>query len=548
MDKDLESIQEVRFLVRQAKRAQEALYNYSQEQIDRICRAMAEAAFARSEELARIAVEETGMGHVAGKTIKNQFSSRDIWNAIKDMKTVGVIGADEARKVYEIGEPAGIVCGIVPCTNPTSTAMFKAIISIKARNAIVISPHPRSLKCIQATVEVVYRAALEAGAPPDCISCMSIPLLEGTSELMKHEDVAVILATGGSGLVHAAYSSGKPAYGVGPGNVPVVIERSANVPQAVADIIASQQLDYGTICASEQAVIVDAPVKDRVIEEFKRQKGYFASPEECKKLEPVVIKGSLMNPEIVGLPPHKVAAKAGITIPEDTTVLLCPQEGVGPKWPLSREKLCPVLAFYVEKDWEAACERSVEILEFGGIGHTLALHSEDPKVIWEYAFRKPSFRVLINSPSSQGAIGYTTNLFPSMSLGCGTWAGNITSDNISPRHLMNIKRVAWGKGCATPATAGQQGMGQAEGLRRWAEQPRQPYPSMVAAQGYRGAAPGAGGAQPLGGVSVPITASAGRPVAYAPGGAPTPIVPARGFVCPVTSCPESSRGSCHGCS
>ncbi len=547
MDRDLESIQEVRFLVRQAKKAQEALYNYSQEQVDRICSAMAQAAFAKSEELARIAVEETGMGHVAGKTTKNQFSSRDVWNAIKDMKTVGIIGADEARKVFEIGEPAGIVCGIVPCTNPTSTAMFKAIIALKARNAIIISPHPRSVKCIQATVDVVYKAALEAGAPPDCISCMSIALLEGTNELMKHEDVAVILATGGSGLVKAAYSAGKPAYGVGPGNVPVVIERTANVAQAVADIIVSQQLDYGTICASEQAVIVDAPIKDKVIEEFKRQKGYFASPEEIKKLEPVVIKGSLMNPEIVGLAPCKVAERAGVKIPEDTTVLLCPLDGVGPKWPLSREKLCPLLAFYVEKDWEAACERSVEILEFGGIGHTLVLHSEDPKVIWEYAFRKPSFRVLINSPASQGAIGYTTNLFPSMSLGCGTWAGNITSDNISPRHLINIKRVAWGKGVPTPATSSQQGFGQAEGLRRWAEQGRQPFPSMVAAQGFRGAAPGVAGPQLLGGVVVPITASAGRPVAYAPPGAPTAMVAPRGFDCPVKSCPESKRGACHGC-
>ncbi|MBI5366495.1 MAG: aldehyde dehydrogenase family protein, partial [Planctomycetes bacterium] len=440
---DLESIQQARDLLTRAHAAQAALAQLSQEEIDRIVSAMCEAGFAKAGELARLAVEETGMGTVDGKTQKNELCTRFLWDAIKGMRTVGIIGRDDARRVLEIAEPMGVIAAVVPTTNPTSTALFKCIAAVKARNTIVISPHPRAVKCTSAAVKVVHDAAVKAGAPEGIAHCMTVCTMEGTTELMRHELTSLILATGGSGLVKAAYSSGKPAYGVGPGNVPCFIEKTADIEHAVKCIVRSQSFDWGTVCASEQAVVVEAPIRDAVIAAFKAQGGYFVTPDEKKKLEKTIIKGELMSPETVGLSPEKIAQKAGIALPPGTKLILAELTGVGPSEPLSMEKLEPVLGFYTEPEWHAACKRCLEVLRYGGMGHSIVVHSRNPEVVLEFALKKPAYRFLVNTPSTQGAVGYTTHLMPSMTLGCGTPGGNITSDNISPLNLINIKRVAF---------------------------------------------------------------------------------------------------------
>ncbi|MDZ7310476.1 MAG: acetaldehyde dehydrogenase (acetylating) [candidate division KSB1 bacterium] len=444
MDQDLQSIQEVRTLVTKARDAFLRYKEFSQEQVDRIVAAMAEAGFKASERLARMAVEETKYGKVGDKIIKNQFATRDLYEFIKNLKTVGVIREDAKNKILEIAEPMGVVAAVVPTTNPTSTAMFKCIIALKARNAIVVSPHPRAQNCTQEAVHVMRQAAESAGAPADLIHCLSLPTMEGTNELMRHRDIAVILATGGTGLVHAAYSAGKPAYGVGPGNVPVYIDRSADIPKAVADAVAGKIFDWGTLCSSEQALVVDAPVADRVIEELKKQKAYFLNDAEAGKVAKVLVTPDFhINPEMVGQSPQRIASMAGFVVPEDTRVLVARLTGVGKQYPLSMEKLSPVFALYIEDGWQKGCERCIEVLNFGGRGHTLAIHAHDQEVIMQFALKKPAFRIIVNSPSAMGAVGYTTELDPSMTLGCGSYGGNITSDNIGPVHLINIKRVAW---------------------------------------------------------------------------------------------------------
>lgn len=443
MDADLQSIQQARELLSRAKQAQEKLQYFTQKQVDAICAAMADAGFREAERLAKLAVEETQMGRVESKTFKNVFCTRDLWAAMKDMPTCGIIKRDDKNLVYEIAEPMGVVAGIIPTTNPTSTALFKCLIAMKSRNAIVISPHPRAVRCIAESCRIVYEAALKAGAPDGVIGCLTNVTLEGATELMKHKYTSVILSTGGEGIVKAAYSSGKPAYGVGPGNVPVYIEKSADVRLAVKRIIDSQLFDYGTVCASEQSVVVDADIAEAVREEFRRQKAYFVTAEEKKKMEPVVIHGILHNPAVVGQPAAKIAKMCGFTVPEDTTVLIVEMKTVGPQEPISREKLCPVLGFYVEPDWHAACERCLQVLRFGGMGHTLCIHSRNPEIIMEFALKKPAYRLLVNTGTTQGAIGASTRLFPSMSLGCGTSGGNISADNIGPQHLLNIKRLAF---------------------------------------------------------------------------------------------------------
>jgi acyl-CoA reductase-like NAD-dependent aldehyde dehydrogenase len=337
-----------------------------------------------------------------------------------------------------------VVAAVVPTTNPTSTAMFKCIISVKARNAVVVSPHPRAKHCTQEAVHVVRKAAESAGAPADLCLCLSLPTNEGTNELMRHRDTAVILATGGTGLVRAAYSAGKPAYGVGPGNVPVYIDRSANIPKAVADAVAGKTFDWGTLCSSEQALVVDAPVADRVMEELKKQKAYFLSETEADKVAKVLVTTEFrINAEMVGQSPQRIAEAAGFKVPDDVRVLVARLAGVGKHVPLSAEKLSPVLALYVEEGWQKGCDRCMELLNFGGRGHTLAIHCEDREVIMQFALKKPAFRIIVNSPAAIGAVGYTTDLDPSMTLGCGSYGGNITSDNIGPVHLINVKRVAW---------------------------------------------------------------------------------------------------------
>ena len=443
-DKDLLSIQQARALAAAAREAQKIVKEFSQEQVDRIVEAMAAAARTEAERLARLAHEETGFGNTKDKTLKNLFSAVDVYEYIRPLRTVGILREDKERRVVEIAEPMGVVAAVIPSTNPTSTAIFKALVSIKARNAVVMSPHPSARNCILETVRVMHGPAVAAGLPRDALSCMTEVSLEGTQELMRCRDTGVILATGGIGLVRAAYSSGKPAYGVGPGNVPAYIHQSADVPKAVRDVINGKTFDYGTLCSSEQSMVCDEAIKDQVIAEAKKNGGYFLSEAESAAVARIVVTPQrLANPEIVGRPAPYIAEKSGVMVPPETRALIAPLTGVGRDFPLSIEKLSPVLAFYVVKDWHEGCERVLQLLRYGGTGHTMAIHSRDDAVIREFALKKPVFRIVANSQSSMGATGYTTGLAPSMSLGCGAYAGNITSDNITPLHLINIKRLAY---------------------------------------------------------------------------------------------------------
>src|SRR3954452_8892561 len=443
-DRDLASIAEARALARRAKQAWLELAEFSQDKIDAIVDAMAAAATPCAEVFARLAVEETGFGVVEDKIQKNLFASQKVYNFIRPMKTVGVIARHADRRVIEIAEPFGVVAAIVPTTNPTSTAIYKILIAIKARCTIVISPHPSAVKCITRVAEVMDEAARRAGAPAGSINWMTTVTLEGTQELMKQRDVAVILATGGMGLVRAAYSAGKPAYGVGPGNAPAFIERTADVRKAVHDVVTGKTFDNGVLCSSENSVVVDAPVVEEVKREFVKNGGYFMSTAEMDAVARVLLgPNRLPTPSLVGRPATVIAQQAGITVPADTRVLIAELKGVGRDYPLSIEKLAPVLSFYIVSDWREGCERCKEILRYGGMGHTMSIHSRDDKIIMEFCLKKPAGRIVVNSPTTHGSVGLTTGLDPAMTLGCGGWGGNITSDNISPRHLLNIKRLAW---------------------------------------------------------------------------------------------------------
>jgi acetaldehyde dehydrogenase (acetylating) len=443
-DRDLTSIHEARTLARRAKDAAAALAELSQEQIDRIVDAMAAAATAEAEPLARLAHEETGYGVVADKVQKNLFSSQKVYQFIRPMKTVGVIRRIDDRKVIEIAEPFGVVVAIVPSTNPTSTAIYKILISLKARCPVVISPHPAAVRCISRVAEVMNEAARRAGAPDGAISWMTTVTIEGTQELMKARETAVILATGGMGLVRAAYSAGKPAYGVGPGNAPAYIERSADVGKAVRDIVTGKTFDYGVLCSSENSVVVDAPLVEEVKRAFVANGAHFMSATEIDAVGRVLVSPQrLPNPALVGRPATYIAQQAGITVPSSTRVLIAELAGVGRDYPLSIEKLCPILSFYVVADWHEGCERCKQILKYGGMGHTMSIHSRNDDVILQFGLKKPAFRIVVNSPTTHGSIGLSTGLDPSMTLGCGGYGGNITSDNISPRHLLNIKRLAY---------------------------------------------------------------------------------------------------------
>jgi acetaldehyde dehydrogenase (acetylating) len=443
-DRDLASIAEARALARRAKQAWLELAEFSQERVDAIVDAMAEAATAQAEAFARLAVEETGYGLVADKIRKNLFSSQKVHGFIRPMRTVGVIAHHDDTRVLDIAEPFGVVAAIVPSTNPTSTAIYKILIALKARCSIVLSPHPAAVRCITRVAEVMDEAARRAGAPDGVINWMTTVSLEGTNELMKHRDVAVILATGGLGLVRAAYSAGKPAYGVGPGNAPAYIERSANVKKAVGDIITGKTFDNGVLCSSENSVVADEPIAEEVRREFQAQGGYFMNPAEIDAVARLLVTPQrLPNPALVGKTALFIAERCGLNVPAETRVLIAPLQGVGRDYPLSIEKLCPVLSFYVVSDWREGCERCKEILRYGGMGHTMAIHSQNDRVILEFGLKKPAFRICVNTPTTLGSIGLTTGLDPAMTLGCGGYGGNITSDNISPRHLLNIKRLAY---------------------------------------------------------------------------------------------------------
>ncbi|HEV2861330.1 MAG TPA: aldehyde dehydrogenase family protein [Pyrinomonadaceae bacterium] len=441
-DKDLLSVQQARDLVEAAHRAQGQLARFDQGKIDRVCEAMARAALADAARLGAMASEETGFGVADDKREKNRFAAEDVWNYFKGLRTVGVI--NESQDVMEIASPRGVVAGIIPSTNPTSTAIFKILIAIKSRNTIVLSPHPSAAKCIGETARVMREAGLKEGLPADAVACMTTATIEGTEALMKHKLTAVILATGGIGLVRAAYSSGKPAFGVGPGNVPVFVERTADVPLAVQNILTGKTFDNGTICASEQAVVADAPVAAQVRQEFEAQGGHFLSPAEADMLAKVVTTGQrALNPAIVGKSVEVIAKMAGLTVPPGTRCLVAEVGGVGRDFPLSMEKLSPILAFYVADGLEQGAARCFEVLSYGGMGHTAGIHTRSREAARAFGTEMPASRVIVNSPTTHGAIGFSTALPPSMTLGCGSWGGNVTSDNISPWHLMDIKRVAF---------------------------------------------------------------------------------------------------------
>lgn len=453
IDYDLRSIQEARNLARLGKIAADQIAGYTEMQIDKILCNMIKVAQENAVCLAKMAVEETGFGKFEDKTYKNHMASVGVYNATKDMKTIGVIREDVVEKVIDIAEPVGLLMGIVPSTNPTSTAIFKSIIAIKSRNAIVFSPHPTALKCTMKAVNLMNEAAIAAGAPANIITAIPTPSMEATNEIMKSKEVSMIIATGGPGMVKAAYSSGKPALGVGAGNSPAYIERTANIEKAVRNIIASKTFDYGTICASEQSIIVEECNRDKVVAEFKKQGGYFMTVEETEKVADLLFKNGShnMSAKFVGRSPQVIATAAGISIPEGTKVLIGEQKGVGDGYPLSYEKLTTVLAFYTTRDWEEACDLSIKLLQ-NGIGHTMSLHTEDREMVMKFA-KKPASRILVNTGGSQGGTGASTGLLPSFTLGCGTWGGSSVSENVSPMHLINIKRVAYGiKDCSTLAS------------------------------------------------------------------------------------------------
>lgn len=445
LDRDLFAIQEVRNCVARAKAAQKEYAKFGQEKIDAVVRAVARACEAEAEKLAKMACEETGFGIWQDKVLKNKLGSTMTYEAIKDLKTVGILREDKEKKITEIGVPMGVVAALIPSTNPTSTVMYKSLICLKSGNAIIISPHPGARNCILETFRIVEKAARGAGAPDGLVQCLTMPTIEGTSALLRHPDIGIILATGGEAMVRAAYSSGNPALGVGPGNGPSYIERSADIPEAIRHIFESKTFDNGTICASEQSIITERAIAQQVMEEAKRQGGYFLSEEESKKLGGFLMRANgTMNPKIVGRSAQTIADMAGISVPAGTRVLISPQTTAGKENPYSREKLCPVLAFYVEENWEKACERCIEILFVEGKGHTMTIHSRNEEVIREFALQKPVSRLLVNTSGSLGGVGAVTGLAPALTLGCGAVGGSATSDNIGPMHLINIRRVAYG--------------------------------------------------------------------------------------------------------
>lgn len=445
MNKDLESIQEARDLAEAAYTAFQTFEHFSEEQVEHILAEISRAGIASAASLAKLAVEETGYGTIEHKTLKNLFCARDVYNAIKPMKTVGIVSEDSHKKVFEVASPIGVIAAIIPSTNPTSTTIYKALIALKGRNTIVFSPHPSATKCIGETTRLIAEAAERAGAPKGVVSCMTVSTIEGAEALMKHRRTSLILATGGTGLVKAAYSAGKPAFGVGPGNVPSYIESTADVPKAVRDILTGKTFDNGTLCSSEQSVICDQAVKEAVLEQLRAQGAYICNASEKAKLESIIqTPRRTLNTKIVGQSAEKIAQMAGFSVPARTRALVAHADGVGPEYPISMEKLSPLLAFYSVKDWQEGCAKCIEILSFGGLGHTLSIHTREDRIVREFGLKKPAFRICVNTPAALGAVGYTTNLFPSMTLGCGAQGNNITSDNISPLHLINLKRVAYG--------------------------------------------------------------------------------------------------------
>ena len=443
-DKDLAARQEARLLCRQARIAQKSLAKLDQQKLDAIVEAVAKEFSAQAVELAELAVRETGFGNVEDKTVKNRFASQRVAQAVRGMKTVGVLKEHPGEKLWEVGVPVGVIAAIVPSTNPTSTVCYKAIIALKSGNAIVFSPHPKAVDCTLRAARIVAAAAEKAGAPVGCISCLSMASMAGCQELMGAEEISMILATGGPAMVRAAYSSGKPAIGVGAGNGPAYIHHSADVKKAISCIARSKSFDYGTVCASEQSIIVEKDMENAVREEAKRQGFYFMDTQEAGRLAKLLFRPSgALNPDIVGRPATALAEMAGFSVPRDTKILVAREQEAGPTRPYSMEKLCPVLAFFVMDSEDAVLSKAIEVLEHEGSGHTFAIHAEDKAVVRKFALQIPVSRFLVNTPAALGGIGATTKLFPALTLGCGAVGGSSSSNNISPLDLINIRRVAW---------------------------------------------------------------------------------------------------------
>lgn len=443
--KELSAAEMIDVLATKAAKAHQEFLALDQEQVDNIVKEMALAGLEAHMTLAKMAVEETGRGIYEDKITKNIFATEFIYNSIKYQKTVGIIEENEEEEYFEVAEPVGPIAGVTPVTNPTSTTMFKAIIAMKTRNPIVFAFHPSAQKCSAEAARIVRDAAIKAGAPENCVQWVETPSIEGTQLLMNHPKIAMVLATGGAGMVQSAYSTGKPALGVGPGNVPCLVEKSANVKRAATDLILSKSFDNGMICASEQAAIIEAPIYKEFTDFMKANGVYFATADEIKKIEPVVInieKGAV-NAAVVGKSPYEIAKMAGVNIPEKTKILACEIEGVGPEYPLSREKLSPVLAVIKAQNIEHGLDLAEAMLELGGLGHSAALHSENDDVIKAFSERMKAGRIIINAPSTHGAIGdiYNANI-PSLTLGCGSYGKNATSSNVTAINLINKKRVA----------------------------------------------------------------------------------------------------------
>ena len=444
LDKDLLARQEARLLADRAEKAQAVLADFSQAQLDTIVEAVAKAFAKSAFLLAELAVKETGFGNAEDKTTKNLFASEAVAKAVRGMKTVGILGENREKKLWEVGVPVGVIAGIVPSTNPTSTVCYKSIIALKAGNTIVFSPHPKALECTRKAVQIIAEAAEGAGAPKGSVSCLSIPSLDGCQELMKAKPVRLILATGGPAMVRSAYSSGKPAIGVGAGNGPAYIHHSANVTKALEYIRESKTFDNGTVCASEQSIIVEKRMEQTVRTEAQKLGFYFMDEAEAERLAKLLFRpNGALNPDIVGKTAIYLAEKAGFSVPRDTKVLVAREQEAGPTRPYSMEKLCPVLAFFVMEDEEAVLEKCVQVLTFEGSGHTFAIHAQDRDVIRKFGLKIPVSRFLVNVPAALGGIGAKTGLFPALTLGCGAVGGSSSSNNISPLDLINIRRIAW---------------------------------------------------------------------------------------------------------
>lgn len=451
LDKDLAARQEARDLCAQADKAQRILATFPQDKLDAIVEAVARAFSAAAVELADLAVQETGFGNADDKVTKNRFASEKVAAAIRGMKTVGVLRENNQDKLWEVGVPLGVIAAIVPSTNPTSTVCYKSLIALKSGNAIVFSPHPKAVCCALRAAKIVAEAAERAGAPAGCVSCLSLASMAGCQELMGAEQVRLILATGGPAMVRSAYSSGKPAIGVGAGNGPAYIHHTADVKKALACILKSKTFDYGTVCASEQSIIVERKLEDTVRREAEAMGFYFMDEIQAGKLAKLLFRpNGALNPEIVGRSAEILAEKAGFSVPRGTKVLVAREEEAGPTHPYSSEKLCPVLAFYVMETETEVLSKVIQVLSHEGAGHTFAIHAEDRDVIRKFALQVPVSRFLVNTPAALGGIGASTNLFPALTLGCGAVGGSSSSDNIGPMDLINIRRVAWGVENAAP--------------------------------------------------------------------------------------------------